>query len=275
MVVMAWNVAAYSLLFKQEVVRRDFFYVLTALTLVCVLYGTVLVVSGAAYSFPLLAASAVILSVAVLSHAFVDLVRGVLDRIFFHEDVQAVRRNLAWSFDSAARARDLDTVIVDLQDGIAHVEADRRVAMTEQALRRLNSPATLATCELVERLPATLDSGARERLGRGLEDVTPLERAQVMRGVVIAALERLKPADEGPGHESPAALQYRILEQEYLKGLQNKQIMVLQSIGEGTFNRNRRQAIRMLADELAQQEELLSQRKMAASGVRSTSSGGN
>jgi len=273
MVVMAWNVAAYSLLFKGEVVRRDFFYVLTARSLVCVLYGLVLVISGAAYSFQLLALTAVILSLAVLSHAFVDLGRGLLDQLFFGSDVQAVRRNLNWSFQSAGRARNLDTVLFDVQTGMAEVAADRLVGLTEQALRRLNNPASLGACELGDRISATLDARTHETAGRGLEDATPLERAQAMRSLLISTIERMKPIDDGAGAESPAALQYRILHEEYLQGLLNKQIMTRHSISEGTFNRNRRQAIRMLADELAKQEQLLSKQKVAAFGAPSASFG--
>ena len=91
MVVMAWNVAAYSLLFKGQVLRTDFFYMLTALTFVCILYGGVLLLSGASYSFGLLNVMAITLSIAVLSHAFVDLGRRVLDLLFFGGDVRRLR----------------------------------------------------------------------------------------------------------------------------------------------------------------------------------------
>ena len=94
-----------------------------------------------------------------------------------------------------------------------------------------------------------------------------------MRSALIATVERMKPIEDGVGPESPAALQYRILQEEYLQGLLNKQIMTRHSISEGTFNRNRRQAIRMLAEELAKQEQLLSKEKVAAFGGSGASFG--
>ncbi len=270
MVVMAWNVAAYSLLFKGQVVRTDFLYVLTALTFVCILYGGVLLLSGASYSFGLLNIMAVMLSVAVLSHAFVDLGRRVLDRLFFGGDVRRLRDNFAWMVQIAGRAEDLDALMEEAHNEIEEVSVERLVGLTEQALRRLNNLAALGRTELADRIPAILESAAREAVGRGLEDATPLERAQAMRSVLIACLERLKPLDGNVALEAPAALQYHILREEYLQELQNKQIIARHNIGEGTFNRNRRQAIAALAEDLAKQEQLLSQDRVAVFGVSPT-----
>jgi len=274
MVVMAWNVAAYSLLFKGQVVRTDFFYLLTALILVCVLYAAVLLTFGPSYSFQLLNVTAVVLSVAILSHALIDLGRRVLDRVFFGGDVRRLRDNLASVLQTAARTQDFDALLVEAHNEIDEVSADRLRDLTEQALRRLNNPAALGRNELASRIPVTLDGSTRAALGRGLQDVTPLERAQAMRSVLISGIERLKPLDGDTGPESPAALQYYILREEYLQGLLNKQIMVRHSISEGTFNRNRRQAIAMLAEELDRQEQLASREKMAAFGSSVASSGG-
>lgn len=268
--VMAWNVAAYSLLFKGQVVRTDFFYMLTALTLVCAVYGVVLIVSGASYSFQLLNVIAITLSVAVLSHSLVDVARRILDRLFFGGDVQRLRSNLASVVQSAGMAGDLDALLAEARNEIEEVSADRLVRLTEQALRRLNNPAALGRADLADRLPATLEAATREAVGRGLRDATPLERAQATRSVLIACVERLKPLDGNVALEAPAALQYHILREEYLQGLLNKQIMARHSISEGTFNRNRRLAIATLAEELAKQEQLLSEDKVAVFGVSRT-----
>jgi hypothetical protein len=274
MVVMAWNVAAYSLLFKGEVVRTDFFYMLTALILVCGLYAAVLTLSGASYSFQLLNILAITLSVVVLSHALIDLARRVLDRVFFRDDVQQLRWNLTTLFQRAARTDDFDALLAEARDEIDGVSVERRVKLTEQALRRLNNPAALGRTELAERIPTTLDGATRETMGRGLQDVTPLERAQALRSVLVSGIERLKPIDDDVGPESPAALQYNILREEYLQGLLNKQIMVRHSISEGTFNRNRRQAIAMLAEEIERQEQLLVRDRAAAFGGSGARTGG-
>jgi hypothetical protein len=142
--------------------------------------------------------------------------------------------------------------------------------LTQEALRRLNNPAELSRAELAERIPATLDRATNEATGRGLGEVTPLERAQAIRSTLVSSIERLKPVDAAVGPESRAALQYFILREEYVEGLLNKNIMARHAIGEGNFNRNRRQAISMLAEELSRQEELLARDRMAVLGASET-----
>ena len=51
---------------------------------------------------------------------------------------------------------------------------------------------------------------------------------------------------------------HRTYASRYLQGLLNKQIMARHSISEGTFHRNRRQAILTLARELENQERIRS-----------------
>jgi hypothetical protein len=273
MVVMAWNVAAYSLLFRGQVVRKDFFYALTGLGLVVVLYGAVLLVTGASYSFQLLGLIVVTLSVAILSHAFVDLGRGLLDPLFFGPEVQSLRNYLSWGLQNAARTPNLQGIIDETKEGLAQVEVERLYRLTEQALKRLNDPSMLSRAELSSRIPATLDQITRESHNRGLEDVTPLERAQAMRAFLISGIERLKPIDGSVGLEAPAALQYHILHEEYVDGLENKNIQARHNIGEGTFNRNRQRAIQALVDDLARQEQLAARTKAAAFGVSGAASG--
>ncbi len=247
MVAMAWNVAAYSLLIKGQVIRKDFFYFLTAIGLICVLYGGLFAFAGAGNNLSLLGLAVTTLILAILTHALTDIGRKGLDRFFYGADVQQLRANLASTIQSAGLTEDLPTVLNEAQQEIAQVSIDHDVRLTEQALRRLNNPATLAECELLTRIPRVI-SAARD----GVE-LTPLERARVLREVLTAAIERLKPP-EGDGIGAPGALQYHILREEYLQGLLNKQIMGRHSISEGTFHRNRRQAILTISRELETQE---------------------
>jgi hypothetical protein len=262
MLVMAWNVAAYSLLLKDQVIRTDFFYFLTALTTVCLVYGLVFIAARLEYSFWTLGLVMVTLIVTILTHAMVDLGRRALDRLFFGSEVQRLRSNLAAVAQDAALTPNLDVVLTQAQAEIAGVSADLLVRLTEQALRRLNNPAALARCDLLGRLPHTLRD-ARSTSGIHSGEPTALEQAQALREVLVAAIERLKPLDGDHGIGSPAALQYNILREEYLQGLLNKQIMTRHSISEGTFNRNRRQAIWTLAQELQSREERLARETIA------------
>ena len=150
---------------------------------------------------------------------------------------------------------DLDQVLDTAQAEIAEVSSERLVRLTEQALRRLNNPSALANCELLGRLPATVAEVSAAGNGHESRPATDLDRARALRGVLVAAIEKLKPPEGESRRDSPAALQYLILREEYLEGLLNKQIMTRHAISEGTFHRNRRQAIRSIARELQAGEE--------------------
>jgi hypothetical protein len=134
------------------------------------------------------------------------------------------------------------------------VPVEDLVRLTEEALRRLNNPALLATSGLVARLPLTV-AAALER-GSADGDASPLEQARGLRLALEASIERLKPSprDGDPPGEFEL-LQYSILHEEYVRGRPNNQIMARLSIGEGTFHRYRRQGIRALAGDLQSREQ--------------------
>ncbi|MEA2641212.1 MAG: hypothetical protein QOF51_2606 [Chloroflexota bacterium] len=262
MVVMAWNVAAYSLLFRGQVVRTDFLYFVTATAATLLLYGVLFrFIAPSIIGFTLIELAVATFSVVVFSHALIDVSRRALDRLFFSGDVQRLRANLADVAQSAARTQDLGGLLTEAQEEIAQVSAEHMIRLTEQALRRLNSPPALAESELTLRLSYTVAAGLN-----GTASPTALEQARALREAIVAAIERLKP-DEAVAAGSPGALQYTILREEYLQGLLNKQIMARHALSEGTFARNRRQAIAGLARELQEQEQRLVTTPRAISGT--------
>jgi hypothetical protein len=127
------------------------------------------------------------------------------------------------------------------------------IRLVEQALRHLHEPATLAKSELVSALSRTL-AATRMQAGGAEKQPTTLEQAQTLRAVLVEAVERLNPADDGAGSPPSRGLQYRILHDEYLQGMPTKQVIARLGIGEATFHRRRREAIRALADELGEHE---------------------
>jgi hypothetical protein len=253
MAMMAANVAAYSLVLDVEVIRADLLYFLTSLVVICLVYALVFTLVGPGYSFQLLGLLVVLLIVAILSHALVDVARRALDRLFFRPEVQRLRSNLTAVAQQAALTQDLEPLLEEAQVGIAEVSADHLVRLTHEALRRLDSPAALARCGLIDRLPRTLAAILARRGNANPAVATPLEQARALREVLAAAIERLKPADRG----AAGALPYHILREEYLLGTPNKHIMLRHGISEGTFHRHRRQGIAILAQELSKQEDLL------------------
>lgn len=143
----------------------------------------------------------------------------------------------------------------DLVEPPAPLPREDLVRMTEEALRRLNNPATLATCALGPRIPRTLAAFSGSQRGPTSES-TPLEQARALRAVLVSCIERMK--TEGPLHSMEAEnLPYIILHDEYVLGRPNNQIMTRHSMSESTFHRYRRGAMWALAAELERQEDLL------------------
>lgn len=255
MLAMVWNVAAYNLLLRGQVMRRDASFFLTSLAVICLVYALAMVLIGrAAYSFQALSLFVILLILAILSHSFVDVGRRALDPLFFGRDVQLLRSNLTSVVQDAALAPDLGPVLAHAQREIDEVSTEHFIRLTEEALRRINSPAALARCALLDLVPRTLRTLALELSNTELSDPTPLRQARALRDALSLAIDRLKPGDvAGP---SAGTLQYQILFEEYVQGLPNKQIMLRHSISESTFHRNRREAIAVLARELQRQEDL-------------------
>ena len=133
------------------------------------------------------------------------------------------------------------------------------VPFTEEALRRLNDLAALASCSLAARIPRTLS----ERQSDGEPPAsTPLEVAGILRVVMVDGIERLKPTNSaGRPPVEAEVLRYAILHEEYVLGRPNDQIMARHNVSESTFHRYRRVGTRALAAELAKREHLLSQER--------------
>jgi hypothetical protein len=145
-----------------------------------------------------------------------------------------------------------------ISSGMAGHQSDEAVdsvptRLVEQALRHLHEPATLARSELISPLSWTL-AATRMQAGGAEKQPTVLEQAQTLRAVLVAAVERLNPGGDGAVAPLSRGLQYQILRDEYLQGMPTKQVIARLGIGEATFHRRRREAIRALADELREHE---------------------
>jgi hypothetical protein len=263
MALMAANIAAYRHLRHGQTIRVDLLYFVAVWTVACAAFVPIFFLVGGGYSFQLLGLLVLTLALVVLTHALVDPVRRVLDRLMLGSDVQRLRSSLSSVVQDAALTQDrhFGALLSQAQTELEEVSAEHLARLTQEALRRLNAPGGLADCALAERLPRTLAEVLRQGPGAGGEAMetaalTPLERARALRTVLVRAIERLKPPDDGaPG--SPASLQFHILHEEYLLGRPNKQIMVRRSISESTFHRQRREAISILSRDLIRQEERL------------------
>ena len=93
--------------------------------------------------------------------------------------------------------------------------------------------------------------------------VTHLDRGKALQDVLTTALEKLKPFGPQPSPPTREWHQYIILHDSYVLGELNRDIMAKLYIGEGTFNRARRRAIRGIARALEEMEREAQRRTQA------------
>ena len=139
----------------------------------------------------------------------------------------------------------------------------------QKALRQLNNPAALSQCELVYLLPRTLgELTPLEKTLRWLRRLliwlrpgsgvpTALGKARVLREVLIAAIDQLKPPVEPPGAGAPEALQYQILHEAYVQRRPVAYVLTRHNIAERTYFRHRGDAVAAVVRHLEAQEESL------------------
>src|SRR5579884_4114763 len=255
---MAVNVSAHGLVLRTPVVVRDLLYFLSGLAIICVVYTALFAAVSQEYSFRLLALWVLTLVVMILSHSLFDTTRRRLDRIFFGPEVQEARSILTRVAESPALAQDVDTLLSGARSELEEASLGRFTATVDEALRRLNRPAFLSESRLLALVPRSVEAACSRR---GLVNGRPpsaLDRAQALRDLIIAAMERLKPAEHDQEANLTAARQYAVVYEAYVLERPNKQICLRHEISERTLNRLRHETVRLLSRELMQQEEALS-----------------
>lgn len=112
--------------------------------------------------------------------------------------------------------------------------------MVEDALRHLYDYAYLGEQELAQL------GAVRQHLGQ-VEVVTHLDQGRALSQLLIDVIEKLRPPGPEPTELSREWIQYTILNDAYVLGEPNRDIMNKLYISESTFNRARRRAVRGVA----------------------------
>jgi hypothetical protein len=147
----------------------------------------------------------------------------------------------------------------------------RMVPLVEDALRHLQDYAylgrhSLSELQLVQRLVA--ENGAKGTLG-----VTHVDRGKALHALLVQTIQGLQPGDgklAPPGRHDIAPREwhpYLILYDCYVLGESTNEIRARLYIGEGTYNRSRRSAIKSVAHSLQELEQ--AQRANAAPSIAS------
>jgi hypothetical protein len=138
----------------------------------------------------------------------------------------------------------------------AHSESES-IVLVEDALRRLYDYPYLGEHALAQLRVLASHLDVQEGAF-----VTHLDRGKALQALLIAAIDKLKPPGPQPSPLTREWYQYVILHDAYVLGELNRDIMAKLYIGEGTFNRARRRAVRGVARALGEMERQAQRRSL-------------
>lgn len=108
------------------------------------------------------------------------------------------------------------------------------IKMIEDDLRHITDYIALGQSPLADRI--------------GIQGTSHIERGKNLQKILLAAIEELRPTGPRPKQPLPRVwYSYVVLNDAYVEGEPNREIMARLFISEGTFNRTRRNALRGLA----------------------------
>lgn len=131
-------------------------------------------------------------------------------------------------------ANEIDLVEKEMMSAIAKTPDEDFIKILEEGLRHLPDTITLGQSVLAEQIK--------------VEGESHIERGKNLQQVLIKSIDLLRPAEKRPEEPLPRVwYNYVVLNDAYVEGVPNREIMARLYISEGTFNRTRRNAIRGLA----------------------------
>ncbi|MBL8097637.1 MAG: hypothetical protein JNK81_00540 [Anaerolineales bacterium] len=116
-------------------------------------------------------------------------------------------------------------------EALTHAPDEAVVKMTEEGLRKFHDYIKLGQSPLAEWL--------------GLQGKSHIERGKKVQAILRNGVDALRPLGERPEEPLPRDwYNYAILYDAYIKGVSNNEVMARLYVSEGTFHRNRRNAVR-------------------------------
>jgi len=133
-----------------------------------------------------------------------------------------------------ANVSEINLVEKEMMSAITKNPDEDFIKILEEGLRHLPDTITLGQLALAEQIKVDGESH--------------IERGKNLQQTLIKSIELLRPAEKRPEEPLPRVwYNYVVLNDAYVEGVPNREIMARLYISEGTFNRTRRNAIRGLA----------------------------
>ncbi len=226
---LGYGVAHFGLLLDGQNVQRDFMYNLTGITLLNLLYGGLLALTGPATAVSALA----LVTLVTCTHTTFDMGRNVLDRLFFSRPERDARAE-ARDYASALGTTPVTTPTPELEQAADPIEEQPPPAQeagspnpeheykafpaqVRKALTGLKSPPQLAKSPLLSL------ALVERRVARAGQEDNRLNRVVALRELLIEQIEGLRPAsDRSPHRVGEAWRFYNVLYYPYVRELSRK-----------------------------------------------------
>jgi hypothetical protein len=231
--VLAYTVAQFGMLLEGQNIRRDFFYNLTGVLLLNLLYVGLLMVAGQE-SLPMILA---LVALVTLTHTVFDNGRTVLDRFFFSSAERTARAE-AREYATALGTRPVSlptfaerTELIPESSESTDEDAEVLPDATEEeipnvpkhfkdsvrrAVTNLKSPPQLAKSPLLSL--KLID----EQLNQSEQEDNRLNRAAILRELLIEQIEALQPNDSASSPTGEAWRFYNVLYYPYVREISRK-----------------------------------------------------
>lgn len=122
----------------------------------------------------------------------------------------------------------------EIIETLTHAPDEKIIKMTEDGLRKFPDYVKLGQTELADWLK--------------VNGTSHIERGKKLQSLLREGIEALRPTDSRPEDPLPRNwFNYVVLNDAYVKGVMNREVMARLYISEGTFNRTRRNALRGVA----------------------------
>ncbi|MBC8164062.1 MAG: hypothetical protein H7Z42_22870 [Roseiflexaceae bacterium] len=225
---LGYGVAHYGMLLDGQNIRRDFLYTFTGIALLNVVYVLLLAAVADVSAIGLLA----LVSLVTLTHTAFDYGRSLLDRLFFSGAERTAREEarefatalgtepVALPFEAEIPAPTLDPAVLPAAEPIAQPDGAARMKSFKSEIRKaltsLKSPPRLVNSPLLA-LRVVEDRLAAQEL-----DDNRLNRVAVLRELLIAQIDLLRPADGNGPRVGDAWRFYNVLHYPYVREFSRK-----------------------------------------------------
>jgi len=154
---------------------------------------------------------------------------------------------------SAAPAPAPEPLAADVPELAMQPQPPKLADLTRRTLRSLNKPAPLAKSELIPLFAESLNELWHQSDVARSSDPSPLEQSQLLRTLLVRAIEQLRVSDAGSTRDH----QYQVLRMQYVMGLNVVQVSTRLGIAEQGVYRRSAEGVEALANDLWRRERLL------------------